>query len=151
MNTPTEMNSTYFLVVGRRNWRAPLALGRSLPLESGQDFNFKIDIHWSNFWSQALWLHWPNFWSWALVMILVWCCWFKLKFLGINLDQNSLSWAKLYITSTINIWKKLLSTAIWADKNGLVSGKIVVFQVKTWDLKQYSNLDLYPEFIQFRM
>ena len=38
---------------------------------------------------------------------------------------------KLYIPSTINIWKKLLSTAIWADKN--------------------RQIDFYPEFIQFRM
>ena len=32
-------------------------------------------------------------------------------------------WSKLYIPRTINIWKKLLSTAICADKNGQVSGK----------------------------
>ena len=59
---------------------------------------------------------------------------------------------KLYIPSTINIWKKLLSTAIWADKNGLVSDNSLYFKYQTWDLKQYSNLVIFfPEFIQFRM
>ena len=38
--------------------------------------------------------------------------------------------SKLYIPSTINIWKKLLSTAIWADKNGLVSGRIACISSK---------------------
>ena len=37
---------------------------------------------------------------------------------------------KLYIQSTINIWKKLLSTAIWANKNGLVSGRIACISSK---------------------
>ena len=32
---------------------------------------------------------------------------------------------KLYIPSTINIWKKVLTKAIWADKNGLVSGRYI--------------------------
>ena len=34
------------------------------------------------------------------------------------------------IPSTINIWKKLLSTAIWADKNRLVSGRIACISSK---------------------
>ena len=38
----------------------------------------------------------------------------------IKITQKS----KLYIPSTINIWKKLLSTAIWAGENGLFSGRI---------------------------
>ena len=39
--------------------------------------------------------------------------------LGEMLTQST----NLYIPSTINIGKKLLSTALWADKIGLVSGK----------------------------
>ena len=50
---------------------------------------------------------------------------------------------KLYIPSAINIWKKLLSRAIWADKNGQVSGRIACMFRKTWDLKQCSNLVLF--------
>ena len=34
------------------------------------------------------------------------------------------------IPSTINIWKKLLSTAIWADKNELVFGRIACISSK---------------------
>ena len=40
----------------------------------------------------------------------------------VYLDQDIIDGPpKLYIPSAINIWKKLLSKAIWADKNGLVS------------------------------
>ena len=35
---------------------------------------------------------------------------------------------KLHIPSTIHIWKKLLSTAIWSDKNGLVLQNILHFK-----------------------
>ena len=38
--------------------------------------------------------------------------------------------SKLYIPSTINIWKKGLSTAIWVDRNGLVSGRIACISSK---------------------
>ena len=38
--------------------------------------------------------------------------------------------AKLYIPSIINIWKKLLCTAIWAYENGLVSGRIACISSK---------------------
>ena len=40
------------------------------------------------------------------------------------------NYTKSYILSTINIWKKLLSTAIWTDKNGLVSGRIACISSK---------------------
>ena len=45
------------------------------------------------------------------------------------------------LQSTINIRKKLLSTAIWEDKNGLVSGRI----------DYISSKNLRSEFIQLRM
>ena len=35
-----------------------------------------------------------------------------------------LNQAKLYIPSTVNIGKKVLTKAIWADENGLVSGRL---------------------------
>ena len=38
---------------------------------------------------------------------------------------------KLYIPSTMNIKGKLLITAIWADKNGLVSGRLAFTSNKT--------------------
>ena len=43
--------------------------------------------------------------------------------------------AKLYIPSTINSWRKLLSTAIWVYKNGLVSGRLACSSSKTKNLK----------------
>ena len=49
---------------------------------------------------------------------------------------------KLYIPRTINTWRKLLSTAIWADKNGRVA----------CTSSQTQNLDFIPESkIQFRI
>ena len=54
---------------------------------------------------------------------------------------------KLYIPSTINIWKKVLTKAIWEDKNGLVSGRLARTSSKTEILhKQNRNLDFNPEF-----
>ena len=47
-----------------------------------------------------------------------------------RLIQKARPETKLYIPSTINIWKKLLSTAIWADKNGLISGRIACISSK---------------------
>ena len=38
---------------------------------------------------------------------------------------------KLYIPSTINILKKVLTKAVWADKNGLVSGRLACTSSKT--------------------
>ena len=38
---------------------------------------------------------------------------------------------KLYIPSTINIRKKVLTKAIWADKNGLVFGRLTCSSSKT--------------------
>ena len=39
--------------------------------------------------------------------------------------------SKLYIPSTINIWKKVLTKAIWAVKNGLVSGRLACTSTKS--------------------
>ena len=39
--------------------------------------------------------------------------------------------SRLYIPSTIKIWKKVLTKAIWADKNGLVSGRLACTSSKT--------------------
>ena len=39
--------------------------------------------------------------------------------------------SKLYIPSTINIWKKMLTKAIWAVENGLVSGRLACTSTKT--------------------
>ena len=47
-------------------------------------------------------------------------CWKKLSF-----------WAKIYIPSTINNWKNLLTKAIWADKKGLVSDRLACTSSKT--------------------
>ena len=46
----------------------------------------------------------------------------------------------------------LLSTAIWADKNGLVSGRIACISIKNLrsETIQQSSI-FYSEFIQFRM
>ena len=41
-----------------------------------------------------------------------------------------MSKAKLYIPSTIKIRKKLFDTAIWAEKNGLVTGRIACISSK---------------------
>ena len=38
---------------------------------------------------------------------------------------------KLYIPSAINIWKKLPTNVIWADKKGLVSGRLAWTSSKT--------------------
>ena len=38
--------------------------------------------------------------------------------------------AKSYIPSTINIWKKVLTKAIWAEKNGLVTGRLISLYIK---------------------
>ena len=55
------------------------------------------------------------------------------KFTLIMWEENSNlhMWAKLYILSTISIWKKVLTKAIWADKNGLVSGRLACTSSKT--------------------
>ena len=53
---------------------------------------------------------------------------------------------KLYIPSTINIRKKVLTKAIWADKNGLVFGRLACTSSKTEIFKQNRNLDFNPEF-----
>ena len=37
----------------------------------------------------------------------------------------------IYIPSTINIWKKVFTKAIWADKKGLVSGRLACTSSKT--------------------
>ena len=63
---------------------------------------------------------------------------------------------KLYITSTINIWKKLLSIAIWANENRLVFGRIVCISSKnlrseTISIAIYFNaefIQLYDIFMQ---
>ena len=49
-------------------------------------------------------------------------------------------YSKLYIPSTINIWKKVLTKDIWADKNGLVSGRLACTSIKTEMLKKYESL-----------
>ena len=53
--------------------------------------------------------------------------------------------AKLYIPSTINIWKKVLTKAIWADKNGLVSDRLACASTKTEIL---NKIDYNPEFFK---
>ena len=59
---------------------------------------------------------------------------------------------KLYSQSTINIWRKLVRTAIWADKNGLVSVSEACTSRKPKNFKQYCNLEFNPEIlIQFRI
>ena len=59
--------------------------------------------------------------------------------------------SKLYIPSTINIWKKLLSTAIWADKNGVVFGRIAWISNKNQKFEKIYQSFFYSEFIQFRI
>ena len=55
---------------------------------------------------------------------------------------------KLYIPRTISTWRKLLSTAIWADKNG----RVACTSSQTQNLKKYRNVDFIPESkIQFRI
>ena len=61
----------------------------------------------------------------------------------------SSSEAKLYIPSTTNNWKKLLSTAIWADKNGLVFGRIACNSSNNLKSERTSSFYFYS--IQFRM
>ena len=68
-------------------------------------------------------------------------------FIDANPVSISILKAKLYILSTINFWKKVLSTAIWADENGLVFGRIACISSK--NLRSESSL--YLEFIQFRI
>ena len=48
------------------------------------------------------------------------CSWCHCHFIEPIMLQNYDNAKKLYIPSTINMWEKLLSTAIWADKNNLV-------------------------------
>ena len=59
---------------------------------------------------------------------------------------------KLYSQSTINIWRKLIRTAIWTDRNGLVSVSEACTSRKPKNFKQYCNLEFNPEIlIQFRI
>ena len=66
---------------------------------------------------------------------------------GSSRYSNTLPAPKVYIPRTTNIWKKVLTKAIWADKNGLVSGRLAQTSSKTEILhKQNRNLDFNPEF-----
>ena len=54
---------------------------------------------------------------------------------------------KVYIPSAINIWKKMLTKAILADKNGLISGRLACTSTKTEIfLKMRIHIDFNPEF-----
>ena len=61
----------------------------------------------------------------VVVIVLSAIIWAMLRYYEI-IEQ-----AKLYIPSTINIWEKVLTKAIWADKNGLVSGRLACTSSKT--------------------
>jgi hypothetical protein len=54
--------------------------------------------------------------------------------------------AKLYIPSTIIISRKLLTAAIWADKNGLVSGRLACTPSETQNIKKIIEIK-----IQFKL
>ena len=41
-------------------------------------------------------------------------------------EKDGMLWTKLYIPSTIKTWKKLHRKCIWADKNGLFSGRLLL-------------------------
>ena len=72
----------------------------------------------------------------SIQFVLIW--WlanlkFRFEFLG-RLWTECRGWcyqqSYTFQVCTINIWKKLLSPAIWADKNGLVSGRIACISSK---------------------
>ena len=52
----------------------------------------------------------------------------------------------LYIPSTINIWKKVLTKAIWADKKWAGFWQISLYIKYKWNIKQNRNLDFNPGF-----
>ena len=85
-------------------------------------------------------VHYNN-WNFSLLLLLVFTAvvWlFLLTF-------------KLYTSSTINTWKKLVRKYIWADKKWACFWQITACtSIKTWNLKQYSGLDFNLEF-QIRM
>ena len=56
------------------------------------------------------------------------CLFFAIEFVGIS--KKFYREVKVIHPKYYNIWKKLLSTAIWADKNGLVSGRIACISSK---------------------
>ena len=45
--------------------------------------------------------------------------------------ESCMLYAKLYIPSTINIWKKVLTKSIWAEKNWLASDRVAFTSSKT--------------------
>ena len=45
-------------------------------------------------------------------------------------EKDGMVWAKLYIPSTLNTWKKLPRKYIWAYENGLVSGRLACISSK---------------------
>ena len=56
------------------------------------------------------------------------------------------------VPSTINIWKNVLTKAIWADRKWAGFWQISLYIKKNWNIKQNRNLDFSPEFSSwFRM